>query len=102
MNHEPNTPHSMRSLTPVLLTTNTARFTLGKHQSGNFGCIGIYQRSANTQAMAKNSQILGIFRLIDETALHAMTPDEQRHAPTVMISTNGCRTVTMVLTQQDI
>ena len=30
MNHETNTPHSMRSPTSVLNTTNTARFALGQ------------------------------------------------------------------------
>lgn len=74
---------------------------LARFQSGDFGCAGIDDRLANTQAMAESGRILGLFRLLDETALHAMTPAQQRHAPAVMISTNGCRTVTTVLTQRD-
>lgn len=75
---------------------------LAQFQTGDFGCVGIDDRSANNQAMAESGRILGLFRLLDETALNAMTPDEQRHAPAVMISTNGCRSMTMVLTQRDI
>lgn len=75
---------------------------LAQFQTGDFECIGIDDRLANSQAMAESGRILGLFRLLDETALNAMTPDEQRHAPTVMISTNGSRSVTTVLTHQDI
>jgi hypothetical protein len=75
---------------------------LAQFQTGDFGCVGIDDRLANSQAMAESGRILGFFRLLDKTALSAMTPDEQRHAPTVMISTNGCRTVTTVLTKRDI
>ena len=75
---------------------------LTRFQTGDFGSIGVDECSANAQAMAESGRILGLFRLLDETALDAMTPEEQRHAPTVMISTNGYRTLTMVLTQCDI
>lgn len=75
---------------------------LARFQAGDFGCVGIDDRSANTQAMAESGQILGLFKMLDETALNAMTPDEQRQAPTVMVSTNGCRTLTLFLTQRDI
>ena len=75
---------------------------LARFQTGDFGCVGSDDRLANTQAIAESGRILGLFRLLDETALNAMTPDEQRHAPTVMVSTNGCRSLTMVLTQWDI
>ena len=75
---------------------------LAQFQTGDFGCVGIDDSLANTQAMADSGRILGLFRLLDETALNVMTPAEQRHAPTVMISTNGCRSLTMVLTQRDI
>ena len=75
---------------------------LARFQTGDFGSIGINDRSANAQAVAESGLILGLFRLLDETALDAMTPEEQRHAPTVMISTNGYRTFTTVLTQRDI
>ena len=75
---------------------------LAQFQTGDFGCVGMDDRLANTQAMAESGRILGLFRLLDETTLNAMTPDEQRHAPTVMISTNGCRSLTMVVTQWDI
>ena len=75
---------------------------LARFQSGDFGCIGSDDRSANTKALAESGRILGWFRLLDEAVLNAMTPDEQRHAPSVMISTNGCRTVTTVLTQRDV
>ena len=75
---------------------------LSRHQSGDWGCIGTEDRLANIQAVADSGRILGLFRLLDETVLNAMTPDEQRHAPTAMISTNGCRSVTTVLTQRDI
>ena len=75
---------------------------LAQFQTGDFGCVGIDDRLANTQAMAESGRILGLFRLLDETTLNAMTPDELRHVPAVMISTNGCRTLTMVLTQWDI
>lgn len=75
---------------------------LAQFQTGDFGSIGNDDRSANSQAMAESGRILGLFRLLDATTLNAMTPDEQRHAPAVMISTNGCRTVTTVLTQRDI
>ena len=74
---------------------------LARFQAADFGCVGMDDRLANIQAMAESDRILGLFRLLDETALNAMTPDEQRHAPTVMISTNGCRSVTTVLTQRD-
>jgi hypothetical protein len=75
---------------------------LARFQAGDFGCVGTDERLANAKAMTENGRILGLFRLLDKTVLNAMTPDEQRHAPTVMISTNGARTVTTVLTQRDI
>ena len=75
---------------------------LARFQAGDFGCVGSDDRLANSQAMTESGRILGLFRLLDETAMNVMTPDEQRHACTVMISTNGCRTVTTVLTQRDI
>ena len=75
---------------------------LARFQAGDFGCIDIDDRLANTQAMAESGRILGLFRLLDETALNNMTPAEQRHAPTVMISTNGCRSFSIILTQRDI
>ena len=52
---------------------------LARFQTGDFGCVGIDDRSANTQAMAESGRILGLYRLLDKTALNAMTPDEQRH-----------------------
>ena len=75
---------------------------LARFGAGDFGSIGPNDRSANVQAMAESGRILGLYRMFDEDALNAMAPDEQRHAPTVMISTNGCRTVTTILTQRDI
>ena len=75
---------------------------LARFQAGEFGCVGHDERLANVQAMAESGRILGLFRLLDETALDAMTPEEQRHAPAVLVSTNGYRTFTTVLTQRDI
>ena len=75
---------------------------LARFQTGDFGCVSSDDRLANSQAIAESGRILGLFRLLNETALNAMTPDELRHAPTVMVSTNGCRSVTTVLTQRDI
>ena len=75
---------------------------LARFQTGDFGCVGRDDHLTNAKAMAESGQILGWFRLWDETVLNAMTPDEQRHAPSVMISTNGCRSTTTVLTQRDI
>jgi len=75
---------------------------LARFVTGDFGSIGPNDLSANVQAMAENGRILGLFRLLDETALNNMTPTEQRHAPTVMISTNGCRFFSIILTQRDV
>ncbi|MDB5743452.1 MAG: hypothetical protein JWR68_1767 [Polaromonas sp.] len=75
---------------------------LARFQAGDFGSIGIEDRSANAQAMAKIGRILGLYRLLDKKALDAMTPEEQRHAPAVLVSTNGYRTTTTILTQRDI
>ena len=75
---------------------------LARFQTGDFGSIGVDDRSSNAQAIAESGRILGLYRLLDKTALDAMTPEEQRHAPTVLVSTNGYRTTTIVLTQRDI
>ena len=121
MNHEPNTPHSMRPPTPVLIITNTARFALGqivatpgalvllqtmgfsaaaligRHVHGDFGDICGDDRATNEFAVSRRLRLMSVYRLVDPVKL-ADTPRSKRcDLPTVWVITEADRSSTTLL-----
>lgn len=121
MNHEPNTPHSMRSPTPVLIITNTARFALGqivatpgalsllqttgfsaaaligRHVRGDFGDICVEDAATNEFAVTRRLRLMSVYRLVDGQKLAATPKAKRSDLPTVWIITEADRSVTTLL-----
>lgn len=76
---------------------------LTHYQAGNWGnAISAEENTANIHAVAQSGRILGVFRLLDETVLSTLSADEKRHAPCLLVLTNGSRSQTTVFTQRDV
>ena len=125
MNHEPNTPHSMRPPTPVLIITNTARFALGqivatpgalsllqamgfsaaaligRHVHDDWGDCCADDAATNEFAVTRRLRLMSVYRLVDPVKL-ANTPRNKRSdLPTVWIITEADRSVTTLLLPED-
>ena len=125
MNHEPNTPHSMRPPTPVLIITNTARFALGqivatpgalsllqtlgfsaaaligRHVHGDWGDCCTDDAATNEFAVTRRMRLMSVYRLVDPVKL-ADTPRSKRSdLPTVWIISEADRSVTTLLLPED-
>lgn len=125
MNHEPNTPHSMRSPTPVLIITNTARFALGqivatpgalsllqtmgfsagalisRHVHGDWGDSCPEDAATNEFAVTRRMRLMSVYRLVDPVKLAATPKAKRSDLPTVWIITEADRSVTTLLLPAD-
>lgn len=125
MNHEPNTPHSMRPPTPVLIITNTARFALGqivatpgalsllqtmgfsaaaligRHVHGDWGDSCPEDAATNEFAVTRRMRLMSVYRLVDPVKLAATPRSKRSDLPTVWIITEADRSVTTLLLPED-
>ena len=125
MNHKPNTPHSMRPPTPVLIITNTARFALGqivatpgalsllqtmgfsaaalisRHVHGDWGDCCADDAATNEFAVTRRMRLMSVYRLVDPVKLVDPPRSKRSDLPTVWIITEADRSVTTLLLPED-
>lgn len=75
---------------------------LTRHQRGDWGCIDGDDREDNIKAVSTSGRIVAMFQLPMDNGLSFMPADEEDFPPSVLISTNGSRQVTTVLTPEDL
>ena len=75
---------------------------LARHQRGDWGCIDGDAHEDNMNAVLTSGRILAMFQLPADNALNFMQADGQDCPHSVLISTNGSRQVTTVLTPEDL
>ncbi|RYE45636.1 MAG: type I restriction endonuclease subunit M [Hyphomicrobiales bacterium] len=71
---------------------------LARHQSGDWGDVGVDSVADNRRALTAGERILSVYRLLPDTELARMTPAERRQSPTIWVVTEADRWITTLLT----
>ena len=125
MNKEPNASQGMRSPSPVLIITHTARFALGqivatpgalsllqttgfsaaalisRHLHGDWGDCCADDAAENEFAVTRRLRLMSVYRLVDGQKLAATPRARRSDLPTVWIITEADRSVTTLLLPED-
>lgn len=102
-NQEPLFPLGRTVATPAaraLLVTHGIHPSLlmARHQSGDWGDVGVDSVADNQRAIAAGERILSVYRLLDPNVLARMTRDERRRSPTAWVITEADRWRTTIMT----
>lgn len=125
MNDENKPPEATRPPTAVIIFTNAARFQLGKvlatpgaldllqqtgfsaaallnlHVHGDWGDCGPKDAAENELAVARQRQLISVYRLVDDAKLAATPRLKRIDLPTIWIISSADRLSTVILRPQD-
>ena len=73
---------------------------LCRHVTCDHGVIGMYSVLDNERAIPFGGRVISLYRLLSDTVLETMTPEERRRSPSLWIITDGG--VTTALTERDL